>query len=215
MRDFPVFDTPYGIASLTLKEIPYRKIAYIRILEVFDAQYGELLRECVDFCRVCGAERVVAAGDDCFLQTYPIDTVIFEMRGRAQVDATLVAHLFPVTRETVSGWREIYNQRMRAVDCAATLESRDEEDIVESSGAYFVHDSGVLLGIGWLHDGTLRCVASTQRAMGERVMHTLLSSVEGEQIRLEVAGSNARAIALYEKCGFMKTRQIGCWYRVM
>lgn len=214
MRDFPVFDTPYGIASLTLKEIPYRKIAYVRILEVFDAEHDALLRECVDFCRVCGAERVVATGDD-HLQSYPTDTVIFEMCGQARVDATLVSHLFPVTRETVSRWREIYNLRMRDVACASTLESRDEEDIVGSNGAYFVHESGVLLGIGWVQDGTLRCVASTQRAMGERVMHTLLSIVEGEQIRLEVAESNSRAIALYEKCGFTKTRLISRWYRVL
>ena len=34
MKDIPMFTTPYGAASLILKEIPYRKEAYIRVLGV-------------------------------------------------------------------------------------------------------------------------------------------------------------------------------------
>ena len=32
MRDFPMFTTEYGVASLVLREIPYREEAYITIL---------------------------------------------------------------------------------------------------------------------------------------------------------------------------------------
>ena len=31
MKDFPMFTTEYGIASLVLKEIPYKKEAYIML----------------------------------------------------------------------------------------------------------------------------------------------------------------------------------------
>ena len=34
MRDFPFFTTEYGVSSLSLKEVPYRQEAYIRIREV-------------------------------------------------------------------------------------------------------------------------------------------------------------------------------------
>ena len=45
-------------------------------------------------------------------------------------------------------------------------------------------------------------------------MNTLMSLVEGAQLRLEVASTNERAIRLYEKLGFIKTGEISRWYRV-
>ena len=38
---------------------------------------------------------------------------------------------------------------------------------------------------------------------GERVMHTLMSLVEGAGMTLEVASTNAKAIRLYEKLGLL------------
>jgi hypothetical protein len=60
MRDFPVFNTEYGVASLVLKEIPYQGVAYIVVRDTLEPE--KLLKECVDFCRVCGAEAVYATG---------------------------------------------------------------------------------------------------------------------------------------------------------
>ena len=34
MKDFPMFTTEYGVASLILKEVPYRQVAFVNILEV-------------------------------------------------------------------------------------------------------------------------------------------------------------------------------------
>ena len=94
-------------------------------------------------------------------------------------------------------------------------ESRDENRILESGGAYFVHRQGELLGIGWLEDGKLLAVAAAVPGAGEQVMHTLMSLDEGGQITLEVASTNERAIQLYERLGFIKTREINRWYRVL
>ena len=52
MKDIPVFTTEFGVASLILKEIPYRREAYIRIQTTQQPQ--ELLKECISFCRMCG-----------------------------------------------------------------------------------------------------------------------------------------------------------------
>jgi ribosomal protein S18 acetylase RimI-like enzyme len=38
--------------------------------------------------------------------------------------------------------------------------------------------------------------------------------VEYADMTLEVASTNTRAIALYEKLGFLKTREITRWHRV-
>ena len=49
MKDFPVFTTEYGIASLVLKEIPYKEEGYItlrasdtpeELLKVFSSSLG-------------------------------------------------------------------------------------------------------------------------------------------------------------------------------
>ena len=103
---------------------------------------------------------------------------------------------------------------MGGVDNAASLEARDEEEILREPGAYFIHENGKLLGIGWLADGELRVVAAVEKGAGERVMHTLMTLAEGESIRLEVASTNTRAIRLYERMGFVTVGEKSRWYRV-
>ena len=119
-----------------------------------------------------------------------------------------------MTDATVKRWREIYNEKMRHVDNAATMTAFDEKRIVSSGGAYFVHDNGELLGIGWLEDTKLLAVCGAKSGAGERVMHTLMSLVENADMTLEVASTNERAIRLYEKLGFLKTREIRRWFSV-
>ncbi len=214
MRDFPVFTTASGVSSLILKEIPYRGEAYIHIQDAQPEGFGEHLKECVSFCRMAGAERVYAAGH-AGLESLPVYCSVLEMRGTAWVDTGMLRNLFPVTEATVFRWREIYNQKMRQVDNAGTLEARDEKRILESGGAYFVHDSGTLLGIGWLEDTKLLAVAAVQPGAGEQVMHTLMSMVEGADMTMEVASTNEKAIRLYEKLGFLRTRELMRWHRVL
>lgn len=213
MRDFPIFTTEYGVSSLVLKEIPYKNQAYIHIRDVSVENFEDHLSECVSFCRIAGAEAIFASGHE-KLEGYPLYTSVLEMRGKAVVDAEQMACLFPVTEETVSRWRSIYNESMAAVDNSGTLESRDEKKILESGGAYFVHDNGQLLGIGWMDDTKLLAVAAVKKGAGERVMHTLMSLVENDTMTLEVASTNDRAIRLYESLGFLKTAEINRWFRV-
>lgn len=212
MKDFPVFTTEFGVASLVLKEIPYKGIAYIILRDTLEPE--ELLSECVSFCRMAGAERIWAAGHD-ILERYPQAAAVYEMRGEAKVDRDNLESLFPVTKETVSRWRDIYNEKMRRIDNAATLTAFDEGRIVQSGGAYFVHRAGQLLGIGWLDDVKLLAVAGAQPGAGMRVMNTLMSLVEGAQMTLEVASTNERAIRLYEKLGFIKVKEISRWHSIL
>lgn len=209
MKDFPVFTTEYGVASLILKEIPYKQIAYIIIRDSLEPD--KLLEECLSFCRICGAERVYASGHP-YLEKYPLHNVIWEMRGI--VDTEDIANLFPVTEQTVSKWRSIHNEKMRRVDNSATQESRDEQQIISSSGAYFIHESGQLLGIAWLNDNRLEAIASVQQRAGEKILRTVQSLIPGEQMVLDVASTNEKAVALYERTGFLKTAEKSKWYEV-
>lgn len=210
MKDFPVFTTENGAASLVLKEIPYRKEAYITLR---DSRTPEaLLEECAAFCRACGAEQVYATGHK-ILEDRPLHTVMLEMRGLPRVEEERIANLFPVTEPTVSRWREIHNKAMRNTANVGTLETKDEENILQG-GAYFVHRNGDLLGIGWLRDETLEVIASAYPGAGKYVLHTMASVCPGVPLRLEVASTNERAIALYEKIGFVKVKELSRWYRV-
>lgn len=211
MQDFPIFSTETGVSSLLLKEVPYRKTAYIRIADVQRDGLEDHLKECVSFCRMVGAEKIYATGHVA-LEGYPVYTRVLRMQGTAFVDSSKLASLFPVTEKTVGRWRSLYNEAMRNVDNAATLESREERKIIDSGGAYFVHRDGELLGIGWLEDTKLLAVAAMRKGMGETVMHTLMSAVEGSQMELEVAATNSRAIRLYERLGFVATSEVCRWH---
>ena len=214
MRDFPIFTTEYGVSSLVLKEIPYRNEAYIRIRDVQEDFFEDHLKECVSFCRLCGAERIYAEGNG-KLEGYPLYTAVYRMTGTACSEEEKCASLFPVTEQTVGKWRQIYNESMRSVDNAGTLESRQEKQILDSGSAYFVHREGELLGIFWLEGNKLLAIAAVKKGAGETVMHTMMSLLEGEPMELEVASTNHRAIRLYEKMGFMVTGELSRWYQVL
>lgn len=212
MQDFPIFTTEFGVASLILREIPYRGEAFIHIQST--QQPEELLQECVSFCRICGAEKIYARGHE-MLESYPLHCIVYEMRGNLEVDEDKVECLWPVTAETVGKWRDFLNEKMRSVDNAGTLTKQGEKEILEKGGAYFVHREGRLLGAGWLVDDDLLLIAAAEKGAGERVLHTLLSTTGPEQLRLDVVSTNTRAIRFYERMGMIKTNEQRRWYRVL
>ena len=212
MNDMPVFTTEFGVASLFLREIPYRAEAFITIQDTLQPE--ELLKECVSFCRACGAERIYAKGHR-ILEAYPLHCIVYEMRGAARVDESKVENLWPVTEETIGQWRDFLNEKMRPLDNSGTLVKKGEQEILTSGGAYFVHRNGELLGAGWLVENELLLVAAAKPGAGERVCHTLFSLIPDEEVRLHVVSTNSRAIHLYEKLGFLVTGVVSTWYEIV
>lgn len=209
MKDIPMFTTEYGVASLSLREIPYRKEAYIHIRDAW--QIHPLLEECIRFCRMCGAERIYATGHSS-LEEAPLQIAVYQMRGAEFGEAP--AFLWPVTRENVTQWRSIHNEAMAGVDAVSTLTAGDDEKLLSSPGACFVHDGEKLLGIGWYDNGELLALASVIPGKGKVVLQAMLSLAQGAPVTLEVASTNDRAIRLYERCGFIKTKEVRRWYCV-
>ena len=213
MKDIPVFDTPTGVSSLVLKEIPYKQIAYVKVRSVQPGGLEEHLRECVSFCRMCGAERVYASGHEA-LKRWPEYCTVISMALALPELPEPEANLFPVTSETAAKWRTVYNEKMGPVDNSATLTARDEKEIL-TGGAYFVHEAGALLGIGWMSGSELLCVASVRPGAGERIMRTLLTLADSDRVTLDVASTNVRARRLYEKLGFVPVGEKSRWHQIL
>lgn len=212
MKDIPVFDTVFGVASLILREIPYRKRAHIKLQSTMDPE--ALLAECVSFCRMCGAEWIDAAGHP-YLEKYPLITALFDMQCSRESIGETDACLSPVTEETVNRWLEIYNQRMADIPNAAYMDASDGKSLLKTGDGYFVHRDGKLLGIGKASGDLIDAVIAAEPGMGETVVRALASILTGDTVRLTVAEANKRALRLYQRMGFLQTCERGRWYRVL
>jgi len=212
MRDFPIFTTQNGVASLRLREVPYKGAAYVTLQNTLNPK--ELLRECVDFCKAVGAGRIYATGHE-ILEAYPVHTAVWQMRrsqeGLCQTDAAL----FPVTEKTLEQWRTIYNERMSDVPNASSMSREDAKRLLEKGTGYFVHRDNELLGIGSARGDTVETVIAVKRGAGEDVLLALCSALFSDSILLEVASANLPAVRLYERLGFMKTAELSRWYSVI
>ena len=212
MRDIPVFTTEYGVASLFLKEIPYRGRAHIKIQS---SLYPEkLLEECIDFCRACGAEWIDAAGHE-YLEKYPLITALWAMQCSKEEIGETDACLFPMTEETMRKWLDICNDRMANVPNAAYMDSKDGKELLQKGSAYFVHRGGELLGIGVAAGDFIDTVIAVKPGAGETVVRALASVLTEDTVKLWVASANARAIRLYERMGFVKVKELSRWYQVL
>lgn len=211
MKDIPVFTTEYGVASLILKEIPYRKRAYVKIQSSLEPE--KLLEECIGFCRACGAERVDASGDES-LEKYPLVTEMWLMTCPREILGETDACLFPMTEKTMARWLEIYNERMADVPNAAYLDAKDGREYLEKGDCYFVHRDGKLLGIGKAAGDCIDAVIAAEPGMGQTVMQALNNALTGETVRVVVARENTRAVKLYERMGFIRTKIIARWYQI-
>lgn len=211
MRNIPIFTTEYGVASLILKEIPYKGIAYIQIQDASEPL--RFLQECCDFCKAAGAHRIYASGHSC-LQKYPCYTEIWEMQCGADDLPYTDAVLKPITEGTLKIWREIHNARMSSVPNAATMTNKEAQKHMASGDGYFVFRGDMLLGIGIAAGGRIDSVISLCPGAGKDVLLALCQSQCSSQISLEVASMNQRAVSLYQRLGFAIAEKRECWYQV-
>lgn len=211
MRDIPVFTTENGVASLILKEIPYKAAAYVRIQSTL--RPAELIGECVSFCRAAGADRVYASGHP-ILETYPLYTQILEMRCQLSDLPDTDAALFPVQEETLETWRKLYNDRMRDVANSAYMTVKDAEEMIKRGDGYFIHRDGTLLGIGIAAGSRIEAVVSARRGAGGDVVFALSHALSSDIVNLEVASVNERAISLYKRLGFICAGELSRWYKI-
>lgn len=208
MRDIPIFTTENGVASLVLSQIPYTSKAFIRIQDT--ANGSELLNECISFCISVGAESIYATGHP-ICENYPIYTSIFEMRTDRISIADTDAALFPVTEETLEKWRQIYNEKVKNIPAASWMTLQEAKKMTDG---YFVHQDGTLLGIGKASGDRIDWIASCKPGAGKDVVCALCHALTGDTVTLEVASANEKAMNLYEKLGFIRTKELLKWHQV-
>ncbi len=211
MRDIPVFTTEHGAASLVLKEIPYKGEAYITLHS--SVQPEELLKECIDFCKMAGAERIYATGHS-ILEKYSLYTTVIKMQQLRDNLPEGEGFLFPVTEETAEHWRSIYNEKMQSVPNASTITRELMKKYLSQGGCYFVHKGDKLLGIGMICGDKIEAIAACERGAGETVLLTLCNAVFTESVVVEVASENTPAMHLYDRLGFCKVAELSRWYDV-
>lgn len=211
MRDIPVFTTEYGAAGLVLREIPSKSTAYITIHS--SLQPDKLLKDCMVFCKMAGAEKFYATGHP-FLEKYPYYTTIVKMQQLRNDLPEGDGCLFPVTEQTAEQWRSIYNEKMKPVPGASVMTREDMKKYLSKGGVYFIHKADQLLGIGIAKNEKIEAVAGCKPGAGETVLLTLCNALYSEMVSVEVASTNIPAIRLYERFGFRKVEELSCWYDV-
>jgi len=209
MKDIPVFTTDYGVACLILREIPYQKVAYFKILEAWEPE--KLIDECRKFCRMLDAERIYAAGHS-FLESLPLHTAIWRMRAMRDGLGETDAALWPVTEETAERFQALYNEKIPRIPNAAWMDGKDRQEMLASGEGYFVHRAGKLLGIGRVKGEEIRFIASFAPGAGADTVRALAGVSDGASVCLEVASANEKAVALYRRLGFVPVEEKSRWY---
>lgn len=211
MKDLPVFTTEHGAASLTLREIPTQGCAYVRLQASEEPE--KLLEDCIGFCRMVGAERIYASGN-AILEAWPLHTALWEMACSRESLGETDAALWPVQEQTLPEFRKLYNQKIASIPNAAWMTDSEGKRMLAAGEGYFIHRDGGLLGIGMVSGDKILFVASFLPGAGEHVVRALAHTMTGDRVILEVASENRKALALYERLGFIKVREISRWYRV-
>ena len=209
MKDIPVFATENGAASLILAQIPYRAEGYIHLQSSLEPEL--FLRECADFLKACGAERVYATGE-AVPKCLPVYTAIAQYSILWDALPDTDAALWPVLEENLDQWVDIYNQKVASIPLGAWMTDRGSREMLQSGEGYFVHRNGKLLGIGRVSGDTIHFVASVSPGAGADVVAALARAATEPMLRLTVASANEKAVRLYEKLGFLKTSGVQMWY---
>lgn len=211
MRDIPVFTTENGVASLFLKKIPFTKEAFVHIRA---SQFcGALVKECIDVCRMAGAEKIFATGH-AGLTDYPLicDVSSYSVHKNRLPKTDAVA--LPAMLEQNAWWRQVYNEKMISVFGAAPLSAVDVDKMICYNQAFCIYKECAVVGIGVAYDGQIQAIAAIVPGAGRDTVLSLAGCLEAPEISLHVASSNMKACRLYESLGFEKTMLEANWHQI-
>lgn len=211
MRNIPAFTTEFGVASLILEQIPFNRTAYIQIQA--SANIEAFLRECADFCKAVGAEKVFASGDSipaAYGQGERVVRMRQHRRGIPRGDASLTM----ATVDDLQDFYEIFNRGMYDIPGASCLTLDETKRLLLDGACYFVHRNRELIGIGVAKSGWIHAIVSLKKGMGEAIIQALCSVLSSDAICVELIESNIPAKKLYDRMGFEIFEGVKHWYKI-
>ena len=215
MKDLPIFTGQFGIASLILREIPYKRCAYVMVRSAQEGHMRDFLEECGGFCRAAGAEWVLASAPEPLSFLPHVHDMLEYACRRDQLPPPLQpVELAALTDDTAEQYRTIYNDLFRAIPNAATCTAEDLRRLREKGQAHLALVGGETAGICQWSAGELQTIGVLPlfRGLGHRLALTVFQRMEGEVITLRVSSSNGPALRLYQRLGFDRTRVLSSWY---
>lgn len=219
MNNIPLFSAAGGTAALILREIPFSKKAYILLMTVIPENLPDMIRECVSFCRVCGAEECfITRKDSDEPLPLPHSHDILQLTAeKAKLPAGTPVKLVGIQEDNDSFYINLYNRCFSSVSGAAFYDRKQVERIylLHQKAFLALTEDGTPFGFGELHENELAAVGvlPEYRGRGYDLTLSLLAHCPGPKITLTVASDNPAALRLYEKLGFQKVKTESSWYR--
>lgn len=220
MQNIPVFMAQGGTATLILREIPYRRTAYILLRTLPPEGPDAMIAECAGFCRSCGAEACfVSPGSSDAVLTLPhaYDILMLQAEKAALPQPEHPFSLVPLSPDNDAIYQRIYNQCFQTVSHALTYDRAQIERIYRCGHRAFLalNPDGTPCGMGELHENELAAVGllPDYRGGGRELTLSLLEHCTGPQIRLTVVSDNLPALRLYRRLGFTPAGVESSWYQ--
>ncbi len=220
MKNIPVYMARGGTASLILKEIPHRAVAYVLLRTIRDRE--DLIRECADFCRSCGAEEVLFSRGPEPLEglEHAYDMLRLAVRLSDLPDLDCPLRMVPMEENNDAIYQRLYNLCFTGISGAATYDRAEIARIYrEGQQAYLALDEGGNpCGMGELHGNELAAVGLLPEYRGRGLSKSwatmLLKKCPGPEAELTVVSNNEPALGLYGALGFRVKGKVSAWYWV-
>ena len=215
MKDIPVFTGTHGVATLVLKQIPWSGCGYVIVRSVW-TDAAAFLEECLGFCRACGAQQVYASwGCEDLPAPHGYD-MLYLYREKADLPKGNNLELEVLSRENGEEFLAVYNRCFRQVPNAASYGKEDLKRLLGEDTAWLLRRGEACAAIGEISTEGLEAVAvlPEYRGLGYDLTLALLEMVPSKTLRLKVASTNQRALALYDRLGFGKGQIISRWWKL-
>lgn len=213
MKDIPFFQWEGCVATLALSEIPYRQKAYILVRLCPDEKLRPFIAECAAFCRVAGAKEIYASAEPApawLPHAYDLVQYICPAEQLQPIGKTAV--LTPLDTDNQSRFLQVQRACFCQVDGAATYDWQDCKRMLQTHSGYLWLEGETVIGIGEIRGNEICTVAVTRQGCGEAMVRALVERIEGQSVVVQTASTNLRAIRLYERLGFRRTKTVSNWY---
>ena len=228
MNDIPAFAEAGGVSTLILREIPYKKTAFVMV-RIFDRQsLDEHLQEAVSLCRFAGAKAVYAAAESevLFPEREP-DYKMLRLGADCCCETVTEQEFEALCESNLQDYTWIYNACFADIVSAETLTEKKVRTNMENPGrqclVYYKDGKPAAISDVEFAEGAalLNAVAvlpEYRGGFGQNVLKNIMADTVKQGVKrlcVNVMSTNGRALKLYERMGFETESELSCWFRLL